>query len=159
MKPVRTFIEELFQPVRLFFLENLSPCTFITDCTFIRDLRVMFYWSIWSCKCLQNIKNEIKWLYISWARKTVMDRFESIETSSYFAPFLVQSNFPFMTFDGLGKVEPLHCKLLYFMYCKLNVQTLTISYIYLTPWICSEAIFAVILQYLRWFFVRNWIST
>ena len=34
------FIEELFRLVRIFFLESLSPCTVIKDCTFIRDLRV-----------------------------------------------------------------------------------------------------------------------
>ena len=35
-----TLIEELIRPERLFFLESLSPCTVITDCTFIRDVRV-----------------------------------------------------------------------------------------------------------------------
>ena len=35
-----TLIGEFFWPVRLFFLESLSPCTVITDCTFIRDVRV-----------------------------------------------------------------------------------------------------------------------
>ena len=35
-----TLIEDLFRPVRLFFLEVLSPCTAIKDCTFIRDIRV-----------------------------------------------------------------------------------------------------------------------
>ena len=35
-----TLIEELIRPERLFFLESLSPCTVIKDCTFIRDIRV-----------------------------------------------------------------------------------------------------------------------
>ena len=35
-----TLAEELLRPVRLFFLENLSHCPVITDCTFIRDIRV-----------------------------------------------------------------------------------------------------------------------
>ena len=38
------FIEELFRLVRLFFLESLSPCTVIKDCTSIRDLRVGQRW-------------------------------------------------------------------------------------------------------------------
>ena len=36
-----TLIEKLFRPVRLFFLWNLLPCMAITDCTFIRDVRVI----------------------------------------------------------------------------------------------------------------------
>ena len=40
LKKSHLSIEELFRPVRLFFLENVSPCTVIKDCTFIRDVRV-----------------------------------------------------------------------------------------------------------------------
>ena len=35
-----TLIEDLFRPVRLFFMESLSPCTVIKDSTLIRDIRV-----------------------------------------------------------------------------------------------------------------------
>ena len=38
--PTCTLIEELFRPVRLFFLESLLPCTVIKDYTIIRDVRV-----------------------------------------------------------------------------------------------------------------------
>ena len=45
-----TLIEELFRPVRLFFLEIVSPCTVIPDSTFIRDVRVGSNNSFWNIK-------------------------------------------------------------------------------------------------------------
>ena len=61
-----TLIEELFWHVRLSFLEILSPCMVIKDCTFIRDIRVVIsdlsvifsdrsWWWIWLNSWLVSI--------------------------------------------------------------------------------------------------------
>ena len=36
-----TLIERRLRPVQQLFLESLSPCTVMKDCTFIRDIRVL----------------------------------------------------------------------------------------------------------------------